>query len=80
MEKQVNHGQQLIKENNEKLLFKLVREHTSLSRADLKRLTGLSPTTVSSLADELIAYVKDMNYLTGNTTGIFTGYMCLRFV
>jgi len=55
MEKQVNHGQQLIKENNEKLLFKLVREHTSLSRADLKRLTGLSPTTVSSLADELIA-------------------------
>ncbi|MBQ9975746.1 MAG: ROK family protein [Clostridia bacterium] len=55
MEKQVNHGQQLIKENNEKLLFKLVREHTTLSRADLKRLTGLSPTTVSSLADDLIA-------------------------
>jgi len=55
MEKQVNHGQQLIKENNEKLLFKLVREHSSLSRADLKRLTGLSPTTVSSLADDLIA-------------------------
>ena len=46
MEKQVNHGQQLIKENNEKLLFKLVREHTTLSRADLKRLTGLSPTGV----------------------------------
>lgn len=51
----MNHNQQFIKENNEKLIFRLVREHSSLSRADLKRLTGLSPTTVSSLADDLIA-------------------------
>ncbi|MBR5460121.1 MAG: ROK family transcriptional regulator, partial [Clostridia bacterium] len=51
----MNYGQQLIKEAHEKTLFRLVKEHKALSRADLKRITGLSPTTVSSLADNLIA-------------------------
>ncbi len=50
----MNTSQQQMKEANEKTLFRLVREHVSLSRADLRRLTGFSPTTVSSLADSLI--------------------------
>lgn len=50
----MNYGQLLIKESHEKTLFRLVREHRTLSRADLKRLTGYSATTVSTLADGLI--------------------------
>ena len=51
----MNTSQQQMKEANERTLFRLVREHAALSRADLRRLTGFSPTTVSSLADGLIA-------------------------
>ncbi len=50
----MNTSQQQMKEANARTLFRLVREHAALSRADLRRLTGFSPTTVSALADELI--------------------------
>jgi predicted NBD/HSP70 family sugar kinase len=47
-------SQQLIKEANLKLVFKLIYDNVSISRADIANITNLSPTTISSLADELI--------------------------
>lgn len=46
---------QLVKQSNLSLLFRLIYEKEPVSRADLAHITGLSPTTVSSLVDELIA-------------------------
>ncbi|MEG1605617.1 MAG: ROK family transcriptional regulator [Clostridia bacterium] len=46
-------SQQLIKEENTKRLFNLLNRGREMSRADLVRMTGLSPTTVSALVDEL---------------------------
>ncbi len=54
MFKQDKSSQQLIKEQNLKLVFRLIHQHGSISRADLKKITGLSATTVSSLIEELI--------------------------
>lgn len=47
-------SQQLIKEANIRRIFKLVSNNKGISRAELANRTGLSPTTVSSLAEELI--------------------------
>jgi predicted NBD/HSP70 family sugar kinase len=47
-------SQQLIKETNIRRVFKLVSKSNGISRAEIAGRTGLSPTTVSSLADELI--------------------------
>ena len=47
-------SQQVIKEDNIKLLFNLVRQNEEISRAELVRITILSPTTVSTLVDELL--------------------------
>jgi predicted NBD/HSP70 family sugar kinase len=47
-------SQQLIKETNIRRVFKLVSVSDGISRAEIANRTGLSPTTVSSLADELI--------------------------
>lgn len=47
-------SQQVIKEDNIKLLFNLVRQNEEISRAELVRITKLSPTTVSTLVDELL--------------------------
>jgi len=48
-------SQQVIKEGNLRLLFRLLHKGEAASRAELKKLTGLSATTVSTLVDELIA-------------------------
>lgn len=48
-------SQQLIKEANMRLVFRLIHRRGAASRADIKKITGLSATTVSSLAEELIA-------------------------
>lgn len=48
-------SQQLIKEANMRLVFRLIHRQGTASRADIKKITGLSATTVSSLAEELIA-------------------------
>ena len=48
-------SQQLIKESNMKLVFGLIHSHGTISRADIKKITGLSATTVSSLVEELMA-------------------------
>ena len=52
MEKLTN--QQLIKEENIKCLFNLLNRSREMARADMVRVTGLSPTTVSALVDELV--------------------------
>ena len=43
-----------IKEANMNLVFRLIHENGSISRADIKKITSLSATTVSSLVEELI--------------------------
>lgn len=47
-------SQQIIKDHNATLLFNLVRKHAPVSRAELSRLSGLSPATVTVLIDELL--------------------------
>ncbi len=47
-------SQKIIKENNIKRIFNLVRKNRGISRAELAGRTGLSPTTVSSLVDVLM--------------------------
>lgn len=48
-------NQQLIKADNIKRVFDLINGSANMSRAELTRLTRLSPTTVSALVDELLA-------------------------
>lgn len=45
---------QLVKETNLTLVFNLIDKHESVSRAEMAQITRLSPTTVSSLTEELI--------------------------
>ena len=47
-------NQLLTKENNAKLLFNIVSQQGSISRAALAKVSGLSPSTVSVLTEELI--------------------------
>ena len=47
-------NQQLIKETNLKNIFDLIYESGEISRAKLVEITGLSPTTVSALVEELL--------------------------
>lgn len=49
-----NYTQQALKEKNLFMLLNLIRNFMPISRADLAKRTGLSPTTVSVLVDELI--------------------------
>lgn len=53
MEQTVN-SQQLIKENHLRLVFSLIHEVDGISRADIKKLTKLSATTISALVEELM--------------------------
>ncbi len=59
-------SQQLIKETNIRRIFILVSQNDGISRAELANHTKLSPTPISSLADELISagLVKEAG--TGN--------------
>ncbi len=47
-------SQQKMKASNIALLFGLIRKNMPISRAQLATMTGLSPTTVSMLVDEII--------------------------
>lgn len=52
----INRGsQQIIKETNFKRVFSLIEKNDGISRAEIASLTGLSPTTVSSLAEEMVS-------------------------
>lgn len=48
-------SQQVIKNNNKNMILNLIHKNERITRAELKRITGLAPTTVSTLVDELIA-------------------------
>lgn len=51
---QANKGNaKLVKEVNKRLIFQLMRREHAISRADIARSLGLSPTTVSALIEEL---------------------------
>ncbi len=54
MEARGKTSQQMIKDANLKLIFNLIGEEEPISRADLKKITGLSATTVSALCEELL--------------------------
>ena len=47
-------SQQLIKESNIRLVFRLIHQNGTISRADIKKITNLSATTVSALVEELM--------------------------
>jgi len=51
---QIVNSQQLIKENHLRLVFSLIHEVDGISRADIKKLTKLSATTISALVEELM--------------------------
>ena len=55
MKKQRTANLQLVKAANLSLVFHLINQYGQTSRAEIAHITGLSPTTVSSLVDELIA-------------------------
>lgn len=61
-------NQQLVKESNLTLIFSLINKHEPVSRAELANITGLSPTTVSSLTEELLDSGMVIETGTGTTT------------
>ena len=71
MTEPIKSSQQVIKESNMKMVFGLINKHGEISRADLKKITRLSATTVSSLVEELIAdgYVCEGGIKTTHTSG-----------
>jgi len=64
-------NQQLIKEENIKCLFNLLNKNHEMARADMVRVTGLSPTTVSALVDELVR--ENLVFETGFAKTMQTG-------
>ncbi len=48
-------GRELIRDLNRALVLNLVRERRRISRADLARITGLSPSTVTTITASLLA-------------------------
>lgn len=62
---------QLVKETNLALIFNLISSHQSISRAELANITKLSPTTVSSLTQELLD--NNMIIQTGEGTSETSG-------
>lgn len=64
-------SQQIIKESNMKMVFGLIHKHDVISRADIKKITSLSATTVSSLVEELIGenFVLECGMKETNTSG-----------
>lgn len=62
---------QLVKAANLSLVFHLINQYGQTSRAEIAHITGLSPTTVSSLVDELIAseMVAECGAGESNTSG-----------
>lgn len=71
MKKQRTANLQLVKAANLSLVFHLINQYGQTSRAEIAHITGLSPTTVSSLVDELIAsdMVVECGAGESNTSG-----------
>ncbi|GIO52279.1 MULTISPECIES: ROK family transcriptional regulator [Paenibacillus] len=63
------HDQDYIRRKNRSTVFELIRKHSPLSRAEIARLTGMSPTTVSRIVSEL--FQQDfMHEIEQTTTGV----------
>ncbi|MBB3129243.1 putative NBD/HSP70 family sugar kinase [Paenibacillus rhizosphaerae] len=63
------HDQDYIRRKNRSTVFELIRKRSPLSRAEIARLTGMSPTTVSRIVSEL--YQQDfMHEIEQTTTGV----------
>lgn len=64
-------NQQLVKESNLSLIFNFIKKYESISRAELANITKLSPTTVSSLAEELLrdGYIVEAGSGSSTTSG-----------
>lgn len=64
-------NQQVIKNNNLKMIYRYIQQESGISRAQLAKLSGLSKTTVSSLVDELISrrFIQDTGTL-GDATSV----------
>lgn len=64
-------SQQIIKESNMRMVFGLIHKYEVISRADIKKMTSLSATTVSSLVEELIneGFVLECGMKETNTSG-----------
>ncbi len=60
-------NQQIIKQNNLTLIFNLINQLEPVSRVKLAKLTHLSPTTISSLVEELISNDMVVEIGTGET-------------
>lgn len=62
---------QAVKRNNKNLILRLIFENGVISRAELRRMTGLAPTTVSTLVEELIekGLVKESGILDTGSIG-----------
>ncbi len=64
-------SQQLIKEANMNMVFRLIHKNKRISRADIKKITKLSPATVSSLVEELMenGYVEECGKKISKSSG-----------
>lgn len=64
-------SQQIIKESNMRMVFSLIHKHETISRADIKKITSLSATTVSSLVEELMGegFVVECGMKETSTSG-----------
>jgi N-acetylglucosamine repressor len=60
---------QQLKEQNRSLVFRVIFEHLSISRAEIARVTGLTRTTVSDIVADLLAETLVKEIGTGSSMG-----------
>ena len=65
------YSQQVIKDRNATLLFNLVRKLAPISRAELAKISGLSPATVTVLMEELLKnqWIRELSAAERGTRG-----------
>lgn len=65
---EAKHDSGLMKEYNEKLLYNLIRTKGPISRVDLAKLTGMSPTSVGRVAARFLeeGYTREVGTVNGN--------------
>lgn len=59
----------LIKELNTSIILKTIRNNNSISRADISKLTGLTPATVTNITSELLSYKLISETKLGKSNG-----------
>ncbi|MCX8024832.1 MAG: winged helix-turn-helix domain-containing protein, partial [Thermanaerothrix sp.] len=55
--------------HNRSIILNAIKSHGNISRAEIARLTGLSPATVSGITAELIAENLVLEYAEGDSSG-----------